>query len=105
MPQPLTAPVRFLSGEREPCRVATMGNISLQGLQTIDDVALAVSDRVLVKDQTDQRENGIYLAFGGSGSSFGNATVDSTTQITVRTFNSSPPEPADADHRLVVTCP
>lgn len=65
MNQPLTAAVRYLSGEREPVRVATTANIALQGLQTIDGVALEVGDRVLVKDQTDQKQNGIYLASDG----------------------------------------
>lgn len=45
-----------------PVRVATTGNITLVGLQTIDGVTLVANDRVLVKDQTDQTENGIYLA-------------------------------------------
>jgi hypothetical protein len=62
---PLTAAVRYLSGEREPVRVATTGNITLQGLQVIDDVDLEVGDRVLVKDQTDQKQNGIWLASEG----------------------------------------
>lgn len=65
MPQPLTAAVRYLSGEREPVRVATTSSLSLQGLATVDDVELEVSDRVLVKDQTDQSQNGIYLASEG----------------------------------------
>lgn len=65
MPQPLTAAVRYLSGEREPVRVATTENIVLQGLMTIDDVEVEVGDRVLVKDQTDKRQNGIYLASEG----------------------------------------
>ena len=42
-------------------RVATTENITLSGLQTIDGVALAVGDRVLVKDQTNAVENGIYI--------------------------------------------
>lgn len=62
MARPATASVRFLSGEREPVRVATTANITLSGLQTVDGVALAVNDRVLVKDQTDPKENGIYTA-------------------------------------------
>jgi len=65
MGQPLTAAVRFLSGEREPVRVATTGNIVLSGLQTIDGVTLTVGERVLVKDQTDTAENGIRLASEG----------------------------------------
>ena len=50
---------------KAPCRVATTANITLSALQTIDGVALASGDRVLVKDQTDASENGIYVA--GSG--------------------------------------
>lgn len=48
-----------------PCRVATTANVTLQGIQTIDGVTLATNDRVLVKDQTDARENGIYYADTG----------------------------------------
>lgn len=47
---------------KPPCRVATTANITLSGLQTVDGVALAADNRVLVKDQTDESENGIYIA-------------------------------------------
>lgn len=50
---------------KAPVRVATTANISLAGLQTIDAVVLAADDRVLVKDQTDARANGIYYAATG----------------------------------------
>jgi len=50
-------------GIKAPVRVATTGgNITLSGLQTIDGVALAATDRVLVKDQANAAQNGIYLA-------------------------------------------
>lgn len=65
MARPATAAVRLLTGEREPVRLATVANITLYGLQTIDGVAAAVGDRVLVKDQADQTENGIYTASEG----------------------------------------
>ena len=45
----------------QPVRVATTANITLSGTQTIDGVSLSVGDRVLVKDQTDQKQNGIYV--------------------------------------------
>ncbi|TIP43670.1 hypothetical protein [Mesorhizobium sp.] len=48
-----------------PCSVATTANITLSGVQTIDGVAVATSDRVLVKDQTAASENGIYVADTG----------------------------------------
>lgn len=46
--------------------VATTANITLSGTQTIDGVALVAGQRVLVKDQSAQAENGIYLVAAGS---------------------------------------
>lgn len=46
-------------------RVATTANIALNGLQNIDGVTLVSGDRVLVKDQANDRENGIYTATSG----------------------------------------
>ena len=46
-------------------RAATTGDITLSGLQTIDGIALAAGDRVLVKDQADATQNGIYTASSG----------------------------------------
>lgn len=51
-----------------PCRVATAANITLSGLQTIDGIVLVADDRVLVKDQTDESLNGIYIAASGAWS-------------------------------------
>jgi len=45
---------------KAPVVVATTANITLSGTQTIDGVAVVADDRVLVKDQTDGIENGIY---------------------------------------------
>lgn len=49
-----------------PCRCATTSAITLNGLQTVDGVALAADDRVLVKDQSTASQNGIYSASTGS---------------------------------------
>lgn len=47
---------------KQAVRVATTGtNITLSGTQTIDGIALVAGDRVLVKDQTDKKTNGIYV--------------------------------------------
>ncbi len=51
---------------KAPVRAATTANITLSGLQTIDGVALAEGDRVLVKDQTAPSENGIRVASAGA---------------------------------------
>ena len=45
---------------KAPVRVASTANVTLSGTQTIDGVAVVVDDRVLLKDQTDGTENGIY---------------------------------------------
>lgn len=47
-------------GMKAPVKAATTENIVLSGEQTIDGVALATGDRVLVKDQDTAAENGIY---------------------------------------------
>jgi phage-related tail fiber protein len=39
---------------------ASTGNLTLSGTQTVNTVVLASGDRVLVKNQTDSTENGIY---------------------------------------------
>lgn len=47
-------------------RVATTANITLSGTQTIDGIAVQVGDRVLVKNQTNAAENGIYVVASGA---------------------------------------
>jgi hypothetical protein len=65
MARPATAAVRLLTGEREPVRLATTASILLHRLQTIDGVPAEVGDRVLVKDQDDPTQNGIYAVSEG----------------------------------------
>lgn len=43
-----------------PCKTATTANITLSGEQTIDTISCITGDRVLVKNQTDTTQNGIY---------------------------------------------
>jgi hypothetical protein len=47
---------------KQPCAVATLTNITLSGLQTIDSYTTLAGDRVLVKNQSSAANNGIYLA-------------------------------------------
>lgn len=44
-----------------PVQAATTGPVPGPGLQVIDGVVLDVGDRVLVKDEADPAENGIYI--------------------------------------------
>lgn len=51
---------------KQPAVVTTSSNITLSGLQTIDSVALVAGNRVLVRSQTNQADNGIYVAASGA---------------------------------------
>lgn len=57
---------------KEPVRAATTAQITLNGFQTVDGVTYGASDnaagfnmRILVKDQTDSTQNGIYTVQSG----------------------------------------
>lgn len=53
---------RSTLGMKTPVLAAASTNLTLSGLQTVDGVALAEDDRVLVYGQTDSAENGIWVA-------------------------------------------
>jgi len=65
---------------KQSVRVATTANIALTGLQSIDGVALAVGDRVLVKSQNAAKDNGIWVAAAAGWSRA--ADADSITEVT-----------------------
>jgi hypothetical protein len=48
------------------CVAATTANITLSAPQTIDGIALIAGDRCLVKNQTAQADNGIYVVAAGA---------------------------------------
>lgn len=60
--------LQFLNNQsfKAPVRAASTVNLTLSGLQTVDVVALAAGDRVLVKDQTAAATNGIYVVAAGA---------------------------------------
>jgi microcystin-dependent protein len=52
---------------KPPVRAATTSNLtSLSGTITVDGVSLSAGNRVLVKNQSDATQNGIYVVAGGS---------------------------------------
>lgn len=79
-----------------PCLVATIGNITLSGEQTIDDIDVVASNKVLVKDQDDQSENGLYVCQVGawlrnadatSGATMPSGTIVLVLQGTINTLS------------------
>jgi len=67
------------------CRVATTANITtatdLQAGDTIDGVTLVAGDRVLVKDQSTQTQNGIYLAVASGQSASRDPEFDTVAEL------------------------
>jgi hypothetical protein len=51
---------------KKEVKAGTTTNITLSGTQTVDGIALIVNDRVLVKNQTTQSQNGIYIVTSGA---------------------------------------
>lgn len=69
---------------KDSVKVATTGNITLSGTQTIDNYSLSAGDRVLVKNQDTATENGIYVV---DASTWSRATdADSNTEFTPGLF-------------------
>jgi len=82
-------------------RVSTLGNIVLAGTQTIDGVALNAGDRVLVRQQTTESENGIYVAATGPWSRATDA--NSSTNVTAGLFTFVSEGTQNADSGWVLT--
>lgn len=57
-------------------QVATTANIALTGLQAVDGIALSAGARVLVKNQTLARDNGIYQVAAGAWNRTSDADTD-----------------------------
>jgi len=51
---------------KQAVKCATIANINLTGTQTVDSVGANVGDRVLVKNQNTQSQNGIYVVAAGA---------------------------------------
>ena len=51
---------------KQPVACATLTNITLSGLQTIDGYTTLAGDRVIVKNQSTAANNGIYIAASGA---------------------------------------
>lgn len=67
------------SNFKKSVKAATTANITLSAAQTIDGIACAVGDRVLVKDQTTSAQNGIYIVAAGAWTR--STAADGSTEI------------------------
>lgn len=66
MPLEPVADTLPMDAYKQPCRVATTATIALSGLQTVDGVALAEGDRVLVTTHSTDGLRGIWVASSGA---------------------------------------
>ena len=82
-------------------KIATTGNITLSGTQTIDGVSVSADERVLVKDQTDSSENGIYDCKSGAWAR--SSDFDSNTEVTSGAFTFVEQGTVNADAGFVLT--
>jgi hypothetical protein len=77
---------------KEEANAATTADITLSGTQTIDGVVLVVGNRVLVKNQTNAVQNGIYVVAAGAWSrsadmATGSSASGSAVAINAGTIN------------------
>ncbi len=81
----------LISGLRwkEPVRAATTANVNLttdvDAGSVLDGVNLAQNDRILLKNQTDASENGIYVVPATSGTATRSLDADSTAELNAAT--------------------
>jgi hypothetical protein len=87
-------------------RAATTGNGTLASAyangQTIDGVSLATGDRILLKDQTDASENGIYTV-NASGAPTRATDFDSDAEVTSGAFAFIEEGTVNADNGFVLS--
>ncbi|MDY0102836.1 MAG: hypothetical protein RBS07_07830 [Lentimicrobium sp.] len=72
---------QLLAGLRwkDPVKACTTANVTLSGTMSVDGVALVAGDRVLVRAQTDQKTNGIYVVATGAWAR--STDADSATEL------------------------
>lgn len=87
---------------KNPCRVASQTNINLASAPaSIDSTVMSNGDRVLVKSQTDQKENGIY-DYNGAASAMTRSS-DADTGAELEAAATLVQEGSDADNAYVQT--
>lgn len=87
---------------KQSVRVATTANIVLAGLQSVDGVALAAGDRVLVKNQAVAKDNGIYLAAAGGWTRAPDADINAEVTSALLTSVEQGASQADTRWQLII---
>ena len=86
---------------KDSVRAATTANITISGTQQIDGVSLTTGDRVLVKNQSAQADNGIWVVASGS---WARATdADTNADVTAGLFVFVEEGTSNADSGWVLT--
>ncbi|WP_236201378.1 phage tail-collar fiber domain-containing protein [Pseudomonas pseudonitroreducens] len=90
---------------KQSVRVATTASITLSGLQTVDGVVLKPDYRVLVKNQNNASQNGIYIAATGGWARSADAdeNADVTPSLTVPVESGT--QNADTVWQLITDAP
>jgi len=88
---------------KDSVRAATIGNITLTNTQTVDGVALAVGNRVLVKNQDTASENGIYVVASGAWTRATDADNSPAGEVTSGMFAFVEQGTVNADSGWVLT--
>lgn len=88
---------------KDSVRAATTANITLSSTQTVDGVALAVGNRVLVKNQSTGSENGIYVVASSSWTRASDFDNTPGTEVTPGAFTFVEEGTVNADSGWILT--
>ena len=104
--EPVTLKQFYDFDYKDSCRVATTANGTLASAfangQTIDGVTLATGNRILIKNQTDSKKNGIYTV-NATGAPTRAIDANSSSKVTSGLFTSVSEGTANADKSFVLT--
>ncbi len=85
---------------KDNCRVATQANVNLSSPgATIDGITMAANDRVLVRAQTSQPENGIYIWNGAAVAMTRSADASTSDELESAVVTVDEGTSADASYR------
>ncbi|MDT3721412.1 phage tail protein [Pseudomonas oryzihabitans] len=90
---------------KQSVRVATTANLALSGTSTVDGIALAVGDRILVKNQDTASQNGLYLVAPGTWNRVQDADANSEVTPGLTVYVEQGTAQADTLWKLVTDAP